>query len=359
MLDNRSQFLKSWLDEFALSSLENFGIRVTTSINHSGLFNLKYNSIVENRSLPIVRACRGSVVEYVNGEWQVVAYAFDRFFNYGEPEADELDWNNEIKVYEKYDGSLIKLFYWNDEWIVSTSGSVDGRTEVNGHSVSFRELFWEVFEQKWYNKKYLEKELVYIFELCHPYNRVVVNYKNPELRLITVRDKTNYFNELNLDDFACQFDVADSHNFRDIHEVRDMASLIKGTEHEGFVIKDVHGNRIKIKGSDYVNLHRIRCNGSPSFVDLWKRDDVTEFLIHFPEYQNEFNYYLNKIQELNELTDKFVTEYYHLEQKEFAHKVLQSGMPTDALFMLRKGKVNSFAEWLYQQPDRKVLSYLK
>lgn len=358
MIDNRSQFLVNWLNSFGLGALEQYGIKVSKDDQYPFLYNLKYNSIIENRSLDIVRACRGAVVEFIGNQFEVVAYGFDRFFNYGESEADILDWNEDITIYEKYDGSLVKLFYYNGEWIVSTSGTVAGNSVVHNSGITFADLFWQVFERKWYSLKYLNPNYVYIFELCHELNRVVVRYDEPQLPLIAVRDKNNHFNELYLEDFQDQFDVVETYRFDDIDHVLSFCSILKGSEHEGFVIRDSSGKRLKIKTDEYVNLHRVRCNGNPSFVDLWKRDNLTEFLIHFPEYENEFKQYTDRITELNHKSEEFVANHLHLNQKDFAIKALESGIPSGALFMLRKREINSFAEWLYKQPDRKVIGYL-
>jgi hypothetical protein len=51
---------------------------------------------------PIVRESRGVILDEAD-DWRVVARAFDKFFNYGESGADEIDWGT-ARVQEKVDG---------------------------------------------------------------------------------------------------------------------------------------------------------------------------------------------------------------------------------------------------------------
>lgn len=106
---NLRHYLIDWLNDRghgALDELAEFDIRVARDERYPNLFNLKYGSILADKANPLVRACRGAVVERNDeGCYNLVAYAFDRFFNVGEGGCHELDWSR-TKVYEKYDGCL-------------------------------------------------------------------------------------------------------------------------------------------------------------------------------------------------------------------------------------------------------------
>ena len=52
----------------------------------------KYDQIHSDFSEPICRECRGLVLE--KGTWKVVRAAFWKFFNLGESNADEIDWDS-------------------------------------------------------------------------------------------------------------------------------------------------------------------------------------------------------------------------------------------------------------------------
>ena len=249
-MDNLRHNLLSYLGYYGLDALGALGIRVSSDGRYPGLYNLKYGSIVEDKYNPIVRACRGAVVEEVLNDgdhspyFRLVAYAFDRFYNLGEYSGDNFDWGD-VEFYEKYDGSLIKLFHWNGMWIVSTSGSVGGAGNVGISDKSFEELFWETFHNVGYSKWNLDTDNCYIFELCSSENRIVVKYPEPQLRLLAVRNRRNDFEELPLCDFAESFDVAESFTFGQ-SELVDAVNA-RGADHEGLIAVDADGNRLKVK----------------------------------------------------------------------------------------------------------------
>lgn len=78
-------------------------------ISRDGLYVMfKYNQLSSDFSNPIVREARGIIFREDN--WKCVRRAFDKFFNYGEPNAAEIDWNT-AKVQTKIDGSLISAWF--------------------------------------------------------------------------------------------------------------------------------------------------------------------------------------------------------------------------------------------------------
>jgi hypothetical protein len=347
---NLRHYLIDWLNERGLNALDELAeldIRVARDERYPNLFNLKYGSVMADKSNPLVCACRGAVVERNNkGHYELIAYAFDRFFNVGEGNCHELDWSR-TKVFEKYDGSLIKLFNYNGDWIVSTSGSVAAASEVGSTGRSFAELFWSVFDQVGYSRDSLNPNLCYIFELCHRDNRIVVEYSMPQMPLLAVRDRAQDFNELDLVQF-CEsegFNAAMSYDFGSIEGLMSVVNN-RGADHEGFILSDGLG-RAKAKSDVYCQLHRVRGNGDPDFSELFLNDDLEEFLLHFPEYREGFDVHLRSIDTMEVAVDSMLSSYSHLNQKDFAQSVLAENKGlSGACFALRSGKVGSFGEWL-------------
>lgn len=354
--------LIDFLNDHGLESLSFRGIRVGHDERYPNLFNLKYGAVGVNKLDPIVCACRGAVVERVDNDgdhspyFRLVAYAFDRFFNLGEGGAAPIDWSTAV-AYEKYDGSLIKLFHWNGMWIVSTSGSVGGAGEVGSSGKSFEELFWETFDYCDYYRMDLDTDNCYVFELCCPENRVVVDYERPQLRLLAVRNRWDDFAELPLGDFADCFYVAQSFLF-DAEEVVDRVNA-RGAEHEGFVVRDGEGNRVKVKSDVYVQLHRVRGNGEPDFSKLYLNGDLDEFLLHFPEYGEKFCELLDCIDTLSWMVESFVRAYAHLDDANFAKTVLEHHKTVSgAMFGLRRGKISKFSEFVSRMTPKQLDSLL-
>lgn len=367
---NLRHHLLDWLNSpcrgyFPLDELENYDIRVSNDARYPNLFNLKYGSVMADKSCPLVRACRGAVVERIDDDgdhspyFRLVAYAFDRFFNIGEPGCHELNWST-TRIYEKMDGSLIKLFFYEGDWLVSTSGTVAGASEVGGTGRTFSELFWNVFDHVSYNRDHLDNRFCYIFELCHQDNKIVVDYPNPELPLLAVRDRLNDFEELPLERFAeeFEFNIPESYSLSNIKEVTDFVNNRDG-KHEGVILYDGKG-RAKSKSDFYCQLHRVKGNGIPDFAELFLNDDLDEFLLHFPEFAPKFNNQLCKIEEMGVLTKAMLAKYSHLDQKEFALAILKEAPKVSAAcFSIRSGRNHSFSDWVESMTPQQLNRFLQ
>lgn len=94
-----------------------------------GFVSFKYNQIRSDFSNPIVREARGAV--FVEDTWECVSRAFDKFFNYAEPNASIIDWVT-ARVMEKVDGSLMRIFYCEGEWYLITNSGIDAYTAPTG-----------------------------------------------------------------------------------------------------------------------------------------------------------------------------------------------------------------------------------
>lgn len=351
-MDNLRNNLIGWLNQNGLEALADLDIRVSTDERFPGLYNLKYGVIGVDKANPIVRACRGAVVQKDDDGFSLVAYAFDRFFNLGEAEADVINWSS-ANVYEKYDGSLIKLFWNGVQWVVSTSGSVGGAGNVGDSGKSFEELFWDTFRFMRYNAFDLNPDYCYVFELCAPENRIVVKYEEPMLRLLAVRNRANNFVELPLGDFSRVFWVAESFDYCAVQLLQ--AVNARGADHEGFIVCDAYGRRIKVKSDVYVQLHRVRGNGEPNFSELYLNDDLDEFLLHFPDYSEKFNDLVDRLDDIAWFVDRFVSVCSKYSQKEFAGIVLENHLKVSgAMFGVRSGKYANFSEFVSQMKPKQL-----
>ena len=175
-------------------------IRRHSKYPHLVLF--KYDMVNGDIQNPIVQKCRGLILDE-SKDWNVVSYPFDKFFNYGEPGAASPDWST-VVVQEKLDGSLMTMYPYMGQWHVATSGMpdaigppgnlavpfvVDG--EVRVRPESFAQYFWETYRELNGPQK-PDINYCYMFELTGPLNRVVVDYKKPNLTLIGARHLTTY-----------------------------------------------------------------------------------------------------------------------------------------------------------------------
>lgn len=260
---------------------------------------LKYDQIEAPLNHPIVVECRGIILNEKDN-WNVVAMPYKRFFNYGQAEAAEIDWDS-AKYYEKLDGSAACLFYYDRTWHVATSGTPDASGQVGSSGMTFKDLFWDALDGSqncWYLAGFLDTldtRCCYMFELCCPENRVVVNHKTSKIYLHGARNLTTL--EEQIIPVTWGVPVCPRYNFSSVAEAVHEASNRNPIEHEGFVVCDKYFNRIKIKSPAYVALHHAK--GS-----LNTPKSVAE-IIRIGEYSEA----VNSFQELKETFDKLKAEY--------------------------------------------------
>lgn len=258
---------------------------------------LKYNQIESDFCEPIVKECRGLIVDLVTLE--PVALSFYKFFNVQEQYADKIYWKD-CRVQEKVDGS--KILVWFDKyhhiWRISTSGNLDAKNaSVNDFGLTFEELFYEAIKNNGFEYscdffQLLDTDYCYTFELVSPYSKVVIPYKETKLYLIGIRSVIN-FEEINPNTQAISIAIARPKEY----QLNSLKACLEATEkmgydEEGFVVVDKYWNRVKIKSPAYVIAHHLKNNGSVNkekVIEIIERGEKEEFLGYFPEYERYFD----------------------------------------------------------------------
>jgi tRNA splicing ligase len=284
-----------------------------------GFVIFNYNQLSSDFSNEIVCEARGII--FKEGEWEYpVCHAFDKFFNYGQDCCDELDWGS-VTVSEKIDGSIMKLWCYNDCWHLSTNGLIDAETASIGdvRKDNFAQIFWEALGWRmpggwkdmlsvftdWFNG--LNPECTYIFELVSPYTRVVIPYKTADIYFLGARNnKTNqqYGCDLNT---AIELGVSALHRPK-LYQLNTMEQIIAAAnelpwDNEGYVCYDNNFNRCKIKSPRYVMAHFARNNNVITrwhLIDIILKGEMEEFKIYASDYADEINY-------TKKMMDEFIT----------------------------------------------------
>lgn len=254
------------------------------------LILFKYSQIESDFSLDIVKEARGIIFE--KDTWNIVCRPFYKFFNYGEPNAATIDWNNPVIVNEKIDGSLIKFYYYNNEWRVATNGTIDAHKALAYSTLksNFYDLVMIAIENS--GKSFedfcssLHPSCTYLFELVSPITKVVIPYENTELyKLGAYNVENDYFIHPH---YLTNIDLKTPQEieFNNLQEVIDRASSLDWMS-EGFVVYDGY-NRVKVKSPAYVLAHRTKNNGQvkiETLVHLIKINEIDEFLTYAPEFK--------------------------------------------------------------------------
>jgi len=218
------------------------------------------------------RNSRGLILEKSTG--QVVAKPFPKFFNLGEmPETQLPNLPNEAyKVYEKVDGSL-GIIYFHKGWKIATRGSFS-----SPQALKATELL------KKYELYYLRTDCTFLVEIIYPDNKIVVNYKGEEKLVFLGGYENDTGKELIFEECPINgMESAKSYNYT-INEMIELQKTLS-KDQEGFVVRFESGLRLKIKGKEYLKIHKIISNLSPiSFWETMIEGKVPkEYLVQIPE----------------------------------------------------------------------------
>lgn len=240
----------------------------------------KYNQINSDFNQEICREARGLILDASNN-FEIVRYSFKKFFNYGERFADNINWNC-FTCNEKQDGTLISVWHKNG-WHVSTMNTIDAEdASLNScECKNFKDLFDIAAKKVGLSLNSLSPSYCYTFELVGPLNRIVVQYPETTLYHLSTRDM------LTLDEVDVNIGVPKPKTYEasSLEDVKAIVAAMDDT-HEGIVIRDSLGQRVKLKTETYFRLHRLAHNKQITdeyIMDIILRNDVAEFSVYFPE----------------------------------------------------------------------------
>jgi T4 RnlA family RNA ligase len=331
---------------------EYYGIKYTQ--HEDGRVILNYDQIesAKHKTNPIVRECRGLVLDS-NNNWNLVARAFTRFFNLGETDDDKnFDWSS-CTGFDKEDGSLILIYLWKDSVHLNTRGSF-GDGEVNSSGITWRELF-SMACPKWQE---LNDRYTYCFELCSRYNKVVRDYAEPTTFLLSVFDgeKELTRGEMLSEDYMIDVNIISSIPFDSEKEVQDKIEQLEKDDptFEGYVLRDRDNNRIKVKSSTYLSLHRLFNNGNIAHVKnllpIILKGEIDEIITYFPEMKQRIDDVKTFIDECKtELENYWFCFHDEKNQKKFALAIKDCKL-SSYLFTARKLETDPVDE-MYKNPS--------
>jgi RNA ligase len=284
----------------------------------------------------------------------LVARGFPKFFNMEEMQDIP---NEEFDVFEKMDGSLGILFYYADEWILATRGSFTSDQSKKGMEILKKQ------EEKYGSN--LNINNFYLCEIIYPENRIVCDYGDEEkLVLLAMMDQRIEFHHSFMDYDWHHPDLVVK-VYDGIKDYKDLKKIIQNDK-EGFVVKFKSGQRMKIKGEEYVRLHRLLTNFSN--VDIWEslmlNKDLSLMLEKVPDEFDEWvrnaidnlkSEFKSREDEAKEIMETKIANK-GLTRKEIAEILrLESPINMSIIFFMLDGKDYSGIIWknirpVYQKP---------
>ncbi len=236
------------------------------------LYVYTQRAVYENLWTPVVEAARGLVLDHAAR--RVVATPFPKFFNYGERGLSLPD--EPFEVFDKLDGSLGVVFHDGERWRVTTKGAF-----------ASPQVQWA---QAWLDARDLSALRVgttYCFEIVYTANRIVVRYSWEGMVLLAAYDEDGA--ELPREDiestaFALGTVACARYAYPSLDALVDAAKTF-ASDREGFVVRFASGHRVKIKGAEYLRVHRLVSRVTP--LALWDAmvagDDLDAIRREIPE----------------------------------------------------------------------------
>ena len=256
--------------EFGLSAAQLDGRVLVRQDGDLSLYCYSRDTVYNASWDAITRVARGLILD--RKARCIVATPFEKFFNLGESNERPTP-TGVFEAEEKLDGSMITVFKYNGSWRTATKGSLDSDQAR--------------MAQRFIDPAKLDKVGgTCLFELVGPSNKIVVNYPKDELRLIGHYNDIGFESPTGREDAIAGFlGVLRPKAFKAISLAQLVAYVDRlPADEEGFVVLWEDGTRLKIKGAEYLKLHRLISGLSPLSVwDIMQTGNPEAFRRELPE----------------------------------------------------------------------------
>ena len=252
------------------------------------LYLVKYNKESCDMDDPDVQKCRGLVLSILDNKLVCIP----PFKSIGVNDFSNIIPNLSETNYEEFiDGTMINIFYWNNDWIISTRSMIGAGGKWFSNK-TFNELFTDSSINLEYDK--LDKDTCYTVVLQHPDNRIVTSYDKPQFTLVCVRkvDNDNYTDldlkdvQTNLYEKGIEINIPKKYKFSDFMKAMEYVNN-QNYEFQGLVMK-YNNFRSKIRNTKYNYVKNLKGNTRNikyTYLNLRQNNTLKSFLDFFPEYE--------------------------------------------------------------------------
>lgn len=267
---------------------------------------------IDNNWNDITKMCRGLILD---DQGNIIGNPFLKFFNIGEQSKEKICGAKllkhklgnfyipdcDYKIYDKLDGSIIYVTLYSNELVIASKGSFESDQVLRAR---------KIINNKYSHVKFL-KGYTYIFEIIYPENRIVCDYGNEEdLYLLGLRlngaSKDVEFETLHGYAYESGFKTAKPFD-KTIEECLDEINN-SFDNREGYVVHFDDGNKLKIKFSSYMQLHKIMTDITSK--DILESIEKGESIVDFCTDKNVPD---EMIEEIKAVEKEFIEEYKKIE----------------------------------------------
>lgn len=393
---------EDWKDKLLHKPYSLKNILNVSYIPNSFMFN--YNLFESELSNPIVKACRGTILEISPDRSVVkpVALPFYKFFNMGDVNGDTIDWTT-AKSRDKVDGQLIKFFKVDGKNFWCTNGSPNVETpldytddkienykdllesavlcrtidtlakksERESYSLTGKDGAWHMYTTGkgtgptgWIDN--VPDGWTLMFELTSPYNRIIVKYDDIKLWFHGARDPEGL--EHDPEDikelFGLPYDVPKQYYFDGFDEAFAELDKWDGLAQEGIVVCDADFHRVKIKCEDYLKMKFIRDVDTPKGIFWIMISEEYDDLASYPDLQKKA---VEQKDELISVMEKFKVFHKYVtdkraefpDQKSFAVDFANNQKSPSLYFQAAKKSEKDFIDGLMSSLKSETTGYDK
>lgn len=269
-----------------------------------------YNECSED-SLDFIKECRGVVVR---GD-ELVIKTFDFTPEYNENEADKIKEkigeSTSHQIFESLEGCMVRLFFHNNKWYLSTQKKLDAFRSRWICKQSFGELFVKGLEYEYLNSDCFKERVgeiermddlyqKFLFSLNPEHVYIFFIKNNTQNRLVNKADDVpkiyHIGTYLERKDFVLDFDISlptpKRLSFEDVNEMIEYVKNIDFFTSQGVMVFKEDGSQFKIVNSKYQEYLKVRGN-DPILIRRYlairnNKEDKAKLLELYPDMGNQF-----------------------------------------------------------------------
>jgi hypothetical protein len=258
--------IKKFVENLSFDEIKNKAKNVPYNFQVVENDNLYMLSFTENSNLAlnIVRAMNGVIFEKNTNK--LLHYSFPKAYEgvhspYFENEKDcyKKMFNQPYEVEISTEGTHIKVFWYEGEWKVSTSRSIEAGVSFWNSDKSFKEMFYETCKFEDINLEDLDKNFCYSFIMQHPENKICSD--------ISIH-YCNMINKVNLEENTV---IRTTEGFIVDYSVELLMEKIRqSSANLNYIVYLEDSSRVKITNNNFKKLQKLLKNDSNIQKDYLK-----------------------------------------------------------------------------------------
>lgn len=243
----------------------------------------------------------------------------------------------ECIIEEYVEGTMINLFYDDNEWEISTRSRIGANLKMYKdklpNPVTFRSMFLEACNNANFDFENLDQTMCYSFVLQHPNNRIVVPFTETKLYLVACyklcNKETDFVSIQTIDIDSLKKNFADTSicypktYTNESYAELEMHYGSSETDYKivGVMVKHTKsGDRTKFRNPNYEMVRKLRGNNPKeqyNYLVLRQENLVDKYLQYYPEETSQFNKYRKSIHSFTNQLFTYYVECYIKKQKKY------------------------------------------